>query len=112
MVAVVMCFITMLCWGSWANTQKLATKEWRFQLFYWDYCIGVVLLTLKLGGYAVDVAGSIELLSTKVGLVLLLQAIEPLPAWQELDLSVEIRCFEFVKRILQSMANLVQIILQ
>jgi glucose uptake protein len=41
-----MCFITMLCWGSWANTQKLASKEWRFQLFYWDYCIGVLLLTL------------------------------------------------------------------
>jgi len=38
----------MLCWGSWANTQKLATKEWRFQLFYWDYCIGVVLFTLIL----------------------------------------------------------------
>jgi len=47
-LAVVMCFITMLCWGSWANTQKLATKEWRFQLFYWDYCIGVVLLTVIL----------------------------------------------------------------
>ena len=47
-VAVVMCFITMLCWGSWANTQKLATKEWRFQLFYWDYCIGVLLLTVVL----------------------------------------------------------------
>jgi len=30
-----MCVITILCWGSWANTQKLATKEWRFQLFYW-----------------------------------------------------------------------------
>ncbi len=45
-VAVVMCVITMLCWGSWANTQKLASKEWRFQLFYWDYCIGVLLLTL------------------------------------------------------------------
>ena len=44
--AVIMCFITMLCWGSWANTQKLATKEWRFQLFYWDYAIGVVILSL------------------------------------------------------------------
>ncbi|NIM48640.1 MAG: multidrug DMT transporter permease [Gemmatimonadales bacterium] len=44
--AVVMCFITMLCWGSWANTQKLASKEWRFQLFYWDYAIGVLLLSL------------------------------------------------------------------
>jgi len=44
--AVVMCFVTMLCWGSWANTQKLTSKEWRFQLFYWDYCIGVLLLTV------------------------------------------------------------------
>jgi glucose uptake protein len=45
-IAVFMCFITMLCWGSWANTQKLASKEWRFQLFYWDYAIGVLLLSL------------------------------------------------------------------
>jgi glucose uptake protein len=36
----------MLCWGSWANTQKLASKEWPFQLFYWDYAIGVVVLSL------------------------------------------------------------------
>ena len=47
-VAVVMCVITMICWGSWANTQKLASKEWKFQLFYWDYSIGVLLLTLLL----------------------------------------------------------------
>ncbi len=46
LVAVFMCIITMLCWGSWANMQKLASKEWRFQLFYWDYCIGVLLLTV------------------------------------------------------------------
>ena len=46
--AVAMCVVTMLCWGSWANTQKLATKEWRFQLFYWDYAIGVFLLALLL----------------------------------------------------------------
>lgn len=45
-LAVAMCVVTMLCWGSWANTQKLASKEWKFQLFYWDYCIGVVLLSL------------------------------------------------------------------
>ena len=38
----------MLCWGSWANTQKLASREWRFQLFYWDYAIGVLLLALLL----------------------------------------------------------------
>jgi glucose uptake protein len=47
-VAVAMCVITMLCWGSWANTQKLASKEWRFQLFYWDYALGVFLLSLLL----------------------------------------------------------------
>ncbi len=45
-VAVVLCVITMLCWGSWANTQKLATRKWPFQLFYWDYCLGIVLLSL------------------------------------------------------------------
>jgi len=47
-LAVAMCIIIMLCWGSWANTQKLASKEWRFQLFYWDYAIGVMLLALAL----------------------------------------------------------------
>jgi len=45
-LAVVFCFITMLCWGSWGNTQKLASKNWRFELFYWDYVIGVLLLSL------------------------------------------------------------------
>ena len=47
-IAVIMCFITMLCWGSWANTQKLASQEWQFQLFYWDYAIGVLILVLGL----------------------------------------------------------------
>ncbi|MBQ5844390.1 MAG: multidrug DMT transporter permease [Alistipes sp.] len=49
MLAVVFCFITMLCWGSWGNTQKLAGKTWRYELFYWDYVIGMVLFTLLLG---------------------------------------------------------------
>ena len=44
--AVVLCFVTMLCWGSWANTQKLAQKSWRFELFYWDYVIGILLMSL------------------------------------------------------------------
>jgi glucose uptake protein len=47
--AVLFCVITMFCWGSWANTQKLAKKGWRFELFYWDYAIGVLLLTIILG---------------------------------------------------------------
>jgi glucose uptake protein len=45
-LAVVFCFITMLCWGSWANTQKLAGKTWRFELFYWDYVFGVFLMAV------------------------------------------------------------------
>ena len=45
-LAVVFCFITMLCWGSWGNTQKLAGKTWRYELFYWDYVIGMVLFAL------------------------------------------------------------------
>jgi glucose uptake protein len=53
--AVFCCLVTMLCWGSWANTQKLAGKEWRFELFYWDYVLGVALLSLiaafTLGSY-------------------------------------------------------------
>src|SRR6202158_4420480 len=47
-LAVALCVVTMLCWGSWANTQKLASKDWRFQLFYWDYAIGVFLFALLL----------------------------------------------------------------
>src|SRR5471030_555962 len=45
-VAVLFCVVTMLCWGSWANTQKLAGKTLRFELFYWDYVIGIVLFSL------------------------------------------------------------------
>jgi glucose uptake protein len=45
-VAIVFCIITMLCWGSWANTQKLASKSWRFELFYWDYVIGILLFSI------------------------------------------------------------------
>src|SRR4030081_2409557 len=44
--AVIFCVITMLCWGSWGNTQKLAGKTWRYELFYWDYVIGILLLSL------------------------------------------------------------------
>ncbi|MFA9392372.1 MAG: GRP family sugar transporter [Prolixibacteraceae bacterium] len=48
-LAVVFCVITMLCWGSWANTQKLASKSWGFPLFYWDYTFGIILLSLIAG---------------------------------------------------------------
>jgi glucose uptake protein len=48
-LAVALCIVTMLCWGSWGNTQKLAGKSWRFELFYWDYVLGILLFSLLLG---------------------------------------------------------------
>ncbi len=46
-IAVLFCIVTMLGWGSWANTQKLAGKDrWPFELFYWDYAIGVFAFSL------------------------------------------------------------------
>jgi glucose uptake protein len=47
-LAILLCVITMLCWGSWANTTKLTTKTWRFELLYWDYGVGILLTTLLL----------------------------------------------------------------
>ena len=47
-VAILLCVITMLCWGSWANTTKLTDRTWRFELFYWDYVVGILLCTLLL----------------------------------------------------------------
>lgn len=47
-LAVVICFVTMLCWGSWANTQKLATQSVPTTIFYRDYTYGILLLSLLL----------------------------------------------------------------
>ncbi|MGB6692507.1 MAG: GRP family sugar transporter [Terracidiphilus sp.] len=46
--ALLLMILSMLCWGSWANTLKLC-PGYRFQLFYWDYAIGVALGALVLG---------------------------------------------------------------
>lgn len=48
-IAVLFCFITMLCWGSWANSSKCTTEKWQFPLFYWDYSIGLILMALLYG---------------------------------------------------------------
>jgi len=45
-LAVFFFLVAMTCWGSWANTQKLAAKNWRFELFYWDVVIGLLLFSL------------------------------------------------------------------
>ena len=55
-LATLLCVLTMLGWGSWANTQKLAGKDkWAFPLYYWDYAVGVfvlgVLLAFTLGSF-------------------------------------------------------------
>ncbi|HWR49532.1 MAG TPA: hypothetical protein VN428_00385 [Bryobacteraceae bacterium] len=64
-VATLFCVITMLGWGSWANTQKLAGKDkWAFPLYYWDYAIGVfvlgVVLTLTMGSFGTAGAPALE----------------------------------------------------
>ena len=64
-VAILFCIVTMLGWGSWANTQKLAGKEkWPFQLFYWDYAIGVLLFgavfAFTLGSMGTAGQGAVE----------------------------------------------------
>jgi glucose uptake protein len=43
-----MMLLSMLCWGSWANTQKI-DKGWRFELYYWDYVWGIVFCALLFG---------------------------------------------------------------
>lgn len=40
--ALLLTLVSMLCWGSWANSFKLAGK-WRFELFYYDYSLGLLL---------------------------------------------------------------------
>jgi glucose uptake protein len=46
-VALLMVIITSICWGSWANTFK-GVRNYRFELFYWDYAIGIFLISLIL----------------------------------------------------------------
>lgn len=43
--ALLLIILSMLCWGSWANTFKL-TGTWRFELFYYDYSAGVLLAAI------------------------------------------------------------------
>jgi glucose uptake protein len=47
-LALLMMITSAICWGSWANTYK-GVKNYRFELFYWDYAIGIFLMALILG---------------------------------------------------------------
>jgi glucose uptake protein len=46
-VALLMMIASAVCWGSWANTYK-GVKNYRFELFYWDYAVGIFLISLVL----------------------------------------------------------------
>ena len=69
-VALVMTVLSTVCWGSWANTYKL-TKNYRFELFYWDYAVGIVLisviLALTMGGGIQHDAAPLNLLFALIG---------------------------------------------
>ncbi len=43
--ALLLIILSMICWGSWANTFKLSGK-WRFELFYYDYSMGVLIAAI------------------------------------------------------------------
>jgi len=45
-LAVFLCAVAMICWGSWQNTQNLIGKTWRFEHYYWDFSIGILLFAL------------------------------------------------------------------
>src|ERR1700693_1308328 len=47
-IALLMIFTSAICWGSWANTFK-GVKNYRFELFYWDYALGIFLISVVLG---------------------------------------------------------------
>ena len=43
-IAIMFCIFAMICWGSWQNTQKMVQKGWRFELFYWDLTVGILIM--------------------------------------------------------------------
>src|SRR6266566_6582042 len=44
-IALLMMVTSAVCWGSWANTYK-GVKNYRFELFYWDYAVGIFLISV------------------------------------------------------------------
>jgi glucose uptake protein len=58
-IALLLMLLSMICWGSWANTLKL-TPGWSFQLFYWDYAAGILLMSLLWGVTLGSVNGGVS----------------------------------------------------
>jgi glucose uptake protein len=78
--ALLLMILTMLCWGSWANTFKLAGK-WRFELFYYDYSLGVLIMAIVVGltfgsmgssgfTFVDDIGANLDLAKRKIAFVL------------------------------------------
>src|SRR6266446_569489 len=78
--ALILIVLSMICWGSWANTFKLAGK-WRFELFYYDYSLGVLIMAIVVGltfgsmgssgfTFADDNGANIDLAKRKIAYVL------------------------------------------
>src|SRR5260370_39000262 len=69
-LALLMMITSAVCWGSWANTYK-GVKSYRFELFYWDYAVGILLISLILaftmGSTADDPASFLNNVSTADG---------------------------------------------
>jgi glucose uptake protein len=69
-VALLMMISSAICWGSWANTYK-GVKNYRFELFYWDYAVGIFLISLVLaftmGSTANDASSFLNNLHTADG---------------------------------------------
>lgn len=62
--AVIFLLFSMVCWGSWSNTQKMTSKNWRFELFYFDFVWGLLLTAVvaafTLGSFGEDGRGFME----------------------------------------------------
>jgi len=69
-IALVMMLTCAFCWGSWANTFK-GVRNYRFELFYWDYALGIFLTSLvlafTLGNASSDASGFLNNIRTADG---------------------------------------------
>jgi len=57
LLAIVFTIFAMICWGSWANIQKLIAHNWRFELLYWDLSLGIFIAGL-IAAFTVGSMGS------------------------------------------------------
>lgn len=72
-LAILCCVVCCICWGSWANTQKMvAAKNWSFELFYWDLTIGLfltaALAAVTLGSMVVKAGLFLKILRLWIGI--------------------------------------------